>query len=114
MVAKRRPHGSPRWRFLVERPTGYNPATRADGIPGTPWGRTWTLERDDGERRVVDVEANSAALEAYLAGTLPKAGRVAIQSEGRAAIEKHLGEKDLPRRIRITGTGVRGSVGKKG
>jgi hypothetical protein len=94
------------WRFLADRPTPYNPAVRPDRNADVPWGRAWTL--DDGRKRVVvEVEANRAALDAYLAGTLPQTGRLAIQSEGRSAIEKHLGERKLPARLLVTAGGVR-------
>ncbi len=71
------------------------------------WGRTWTLERDDGKRAVVEVETSQAALDAYAAGTLPRTARLAIQTEGRSAFTEHLGDARLPKRIHITGVGVR-------
>jgi hypothetical protein len=95
------------WRFLVETPTAYNPSTRAKSRRGSPWGRAWTLERDDGKRACVEVETTQAALDAYLAGTLPKTARVAIQTEGRSAVARHLGDAKLPAVIHITGAGIR-------
>jgi hypothetical protein len=96
-----------RWRFLVEMPAPYNPSTRPDGMRESQWGRTWTLERDDGKRAVVEIETSQAALDAYIAGTLPPTARLAIQTEGRSAIEEHLGEAKLPTAIHITGAGIR-------
>jgi hypothetical protein len=95
------------WRFLVERPTAYNPSTRAKSKSDSHWGRTWTLERDDGKRARVDVETSPAALDAYLAGALPETARVAIQTEGRSAIARHLDDTRLPAAIQITGAGIR-------
>jgi len=95
-----------RWRFLADVPSPYNPTARPGGSADIPWGRAWTLA-DTRTRVVVEVEANAAALKAYLAGTLPSTGRRALQSEGRTAIEKHLGERKLPARILITAGGVR-------
>jgi hypothetical protein len=97
----------PRWRFLVEMPTAYNPSSRPDGMQESAWGRTWTLERDDGKRAVVEIETNQAALDAYVAGTLPKAARLAIQTEGRSALEEKLGNAKLPSVLHITGAGIR-------
>ena len=97
----------PRWRFLVETPGAYNPSTRPEGMQESQWGRTWTLERDDGARAQVQVETSPEALDAYVAGTLPKTARRAIQTEGRSALEDHLADAKLPRLIRITGTGIR-------
>ena len=96
-----------RWRFLVDRPTAYNPSTRSKRMLGSNWGRAWTLERDDGKRAHVDVETSAAALDAYLAGTLPMTAREAIQTEGRSAIARHLGDAKLPAVIHITGAGIR-------
>jgi hypothetical protein len=42
-----------------------------------------------------------------MAGTLPQTGRLAIQTEGRSAIESHLGDRKLPTHILITASGVR-------
>ena len=95
-----------RWRFLADVPSAYNPTTRPDGRADIPWGRAWTLANER-RRVVVEVEANKAALDAYLGGTLPRTGRLALQSEGRTAIEKHLGERKLPARILVTAGGVR-------
>jgi hypothetical protein len=97
-----------RWRFLTETPTAYNPSARAKSKHGGAWGRAWTLERDDGRRAHVDVETSPAALDAYLAGTLPKSAREAIQTEGRSAIARHLADTKLPTVIYITGAGIRG------
>ncbi len=95
-----------RRRFLVERPTPYNPTVRPNGTASVPWGRAWTLA--DGDRQVVvEVEANAAALEAYVNGTLPQTGRLAIQTEGRSAIESHLEDRTLPKHLMITAGGVR-------
>jgi hypothetical protein len=94
------------WRFLVEVPNAYNPTVRTGGRVDVPWGRSWSLARDDA-RAVVEVEASAKALEAYAQGTLPKTGRIAIQTEGRSAIERYLGERKLPPRILITAAGVR-------
>ena len=107
MVRKRKRDGTPRWRLLVEAPTPYNPTVRPGGTADVPWGRAWTLGGDTGRRVVVEVEANAAALAAYSDGTLPKTGRLAIQSEGRSAIECRLGDRKLPARILITASGVR-------
>jgi len=96
-----------RWRFLAELPTAYNPSTRPGGDPESQWGRTWMLERDDGKRAEVDVETSKAALEAYLAGTLPMTARRAIQTEGRSALQDRLGDAKLPSRIHVTEGGVR-------
>ncbi len=93
-------------QFLVERPTPYNPSVRPKGTAAVPWGRAWTLA-DGNKRVVVEVEANAAALDAYMAGTLPQTGRLAIQTEGRSAIESHLGDRKLPTHILITASGVR-------
>jgi hypothetical protein len=106
MAGKRREDAAPRWRFLVERPTAYNPSVRPDGTDAVPWGRSWTLA-SDAKRVLVEVEATAAALAAYTDGTLPKTGRRAIQSEGRSAVETYLSERKLPDRIRITAQGVR-------
>jgi len=95
-------------QFLVERPTPYNPSVRPKGTAAVPWGRAWTLA-DGNKRVVVEVEANAAALDAYVAGTLPQTGRLAIQTEGRSAIESHLGDRTLPTHILITAAGVRRS-----
>ena len=97
----------PRWRFLVELPGAYNPSTRPGGLAESMWGRSWTLEREDGRQAVVHVEASPEALAAYLKGTLPQTARHAIQTEGRSAVERHLAEKRLPELIHITGGGVR-------
>jgi len=107
MMRRRQRSDEPRWRFIVDGPSPYNPSVRPGGKKDFQWGRTWTLQRDDGERALVEVEANAAALEAYVDGTISKAGRVAIQTEGRSAVEAHLTEDDLPDRIHITKTGVR-------
>jgi hypothetical protein len=96
-----------RWRFLAELPAAYNPSTRPSGDPATHWGRTWSLERDDGKRAEVEIETSKAALDAYLAGTLPMTARRAIQTEGRSALDDRLGDAKLPSRIHITETGVR-------
>jgi hypothetical protein len=93
-------------QFLVERPTPYNPTVRPKGTENVPWGRAWTLV-DGAKHVVVEVEANAAALEAYVNGTLPQTGRLAIQTEGRSAIESHLDDRKLPTRILITAGGVR-------
>jgi hypothetical protein len=93
-------------QFLVERPTPYNPSVRPKGTAAVPWGRAWTLA-DGNKRIVVEVEASAAALDAYMAGTLPQTGRLAIQTEGRSAIESHLGDRKLPTHILITASGVR-------
>ena len=62
----------------------------------------------DGDRQVVvEVEANAAALEAYVNGSLPQTGRLAIQTEGRSAIEAHLDDRTLPKHLKITAGGVR-------
>lgn len=106
MARKRKHHDEPRWRFLVDAPSPYNPTVRPNGTADIPWGRAWTLAHG-GVRVVVEVEANAAALDAYVKGTLPKTGRRAFQSEGRSAIEKHLAERRLPARILITAGGVR-------
>jgi hypothetical protein len=95
------------WRFLVDTPTAYTPSSRANSARDSPWGRAWTLERDDGKRALVEVETNQAALDAYLARTLPQTARTAIQTEGRSAIEHHLGDAKLPALIHITGAGIR-------
>ncbi|TML91513.1 MAG: hypothetical protein E6G08_00430 [Actinobacteria bacterium] len=79
---------------------------RPEGTAAVPWGRAWTLARD-GKSVVVEVEASAAAIAAYVDGTLPKPGRLAIQSEGRSAVEKYLAERKLPSRILITAQGVR-------
>ena len=97
---------APRWRFLVDMPTAYNPSSRPEGMRDSRWGRTWTLERDDGKRALVEIETSQAALDAYVAGTLAKTARLAIQTEGRSAIEAHLGDAKLPAMIHITGSGV--------
>ena len=96
-----------RWRFLVEMPTPYNPSSRPEGMRESQWGRTWTLERDDGKRAVVEIEASQVALDAYVARTLPKTARRAIQTEGRSAFEGQLGDAKLPGMIHITGAGIR-------
>lgn len=101
----RRRHAA-EWRFLTEVPNAYNPTVRPDGSVDVPWGRSWLLAREDA-RAVVEVEASTAALEAYAKGTLPKTGRVAIQTEGRSAVERHLGDRKLPERILITAAGLR-------
>jgi hypothetical protein len=93
-------------QFLVERPTPYNPTVRPKGTADVPWGRAWTL-LDGAKRVVVEVEANAAALEAYANGTLPQTGRLAIQTEGRSAIESHLDDQKLPTHLVITAAGVR-------
>jgi hypothetical protein len=93
-------------RFLVDVPTPYNPTVRPNGTADVPWGRAWTLA-ENGEQIVVEVEASAAALEAYVNGTLPKTGRLAIQTEGRSAIESHLEDHSLPRQLKITAAGVR-------
>lgn len=100
-----RKRGEP-WRFLHDVPNAYNPAVRADGSPEVPWGRAWSLARA-GDRALVEVEANAASLAAYAAGTLPKTGRLAIQTEGRSAVERYLGERALPRRLLVTAGGIR-------
>ena len=105
MARKQAPAESQR-RFLVERPTPYNPTVRPGGSADVPWGRAWTLA-DGTDRVVIEVEANAAALAAYRDGTLPQTGRLAIQSEGRSAIESHLGDRKLPQSILITAAGVR-------
>lgn len=95
-----------RRRFLVDMPTPYNPTVRPDGTADVPWGRAWTLA--DGDKQVVvEVEANAAALEAYVNGSLPQTGRLAIQTEGRSAIEAHLDDRTLPKHLKITAGGVR-------
>jgi hypothetical protein len=96
-----------RWRFLANVPTPYNPSTRPGGDTESQWGRTWSLERDDGRRAEVEVETSKAALDAYLAGTLPMTARRAIQTEGRSALEDRIGDAKLPSRIHITERGVR-------
>jgi hypothetical protein len=96
-----------RWTFLAELPAAFNPSTRPGGDPATHWGRTWTLERDDGKRAEVEIETTSAAIDAYLAGTLPMTARRAIQTEGRSALDDRLGDTKLPSRIHITERGVR-------
>lgn len=96
----------PRWRFLAATPVAYNPSSRPDGLAESQWGRTWTLERDDGRRALVEVETNRAALDAYLDGSLPKTARRAIQTEGRSAVEEHLGDAKLPALLHITAAGV--------
>jgi hypothetical protein len=96
-----------RWRFLAELPAAYNPSTRPGGNADTHWGRTWTLERDDGKRAEVEIETSPAAIDAYLAGTLPMTARRAIQTEGRSALDDRLGDAKLPSRIHITERGVR-------
>jgi hypothetical protein len=88
-------------------PVAYNPSTRPGGDADTHWGRTWTLERDDGRRVEVEIETSPAAIDAYLAGTLPMTARRAIQTEGRSALEARLREAKLPSRIHITEGGVR-------
>jgi hypothetical protein len=106
MAGKRKHDTGPHWRFLVEKPTAYNPSVRPDGKDAVPWGRAWTLA--SGRKPVVvEVEASAAAIAAYVDGTLPKTGRRAIQSEGRSAIETYLSERKLPDRILITVQGVR-------
>jgi hypothetical protein len=105
-MARKRRSPDARRQFLVERPTPYNPTVRPKGTDTVPWGRAWTLA--DGDKRVVvEVEANAAALDAYAAGTLPQTGRLAIQTEGKSAIESHLGDRTLPTHILITAAGVR-------
>jgi hypothetical protein len=96
-----------RWRFLAELPGAYNPSTRPGGDAESHWGRRWWLERDDGKRAEVEIETSKAAIDAYLAGTLPMTARRAIQTEGRSALEDRLGEAKLPSRIHITEGGVR-------
>jgi hypothetical protein len=107
-MARKRKSPDAQRQFLVDRPTPYNPTVRPKGTDTVPWGRAWTLA--DGDKRVVvEVEANAAALDAYMAGTLPQTGRLAIQTEGRSAIESHLGDRTLPTHILITAAGVRSS-----
>lgn len=96
-----------RWRFLVHGPEPYNPSAESKATADSSWGRRWTLGRDDGEQCTVEVEATTSALDAYNAGSLPATARRAIQSEGRSAVEGHLGDRSLPARITITPTGVR-------
>jgi hypothetical protein len=96
-----------RWRFLVDSPAAYNPSSRPDGLPDSAWGRTWTLERTDGTRALVRVEASAAAIAAYMDGTLPQKARRAIQTEGRSAVEQYLGETSLPGAIHVTSSAVR-------
>jgi hypothetical protein len=96
-----------RWRFLVQGPEAYNPSVGSEATADSSWGRRWTLGRDDGKQCSVEVEASSSALDAYNAGSLPATARRAIQSEGRSAVEGHLGDRSLPMRITITPTGVR-------
>ena len=96
-----------RWRFLAELPAAYNPSTRPGGDAETHWGRRWSLERDDGKRAEIEIETSKAALDAYLAGTLPMTARRAIQTEGRSALDDHLGDAKLPGLIHITERGVR-------
>ena len=96
-----------RWRFLADLPAAYNPSTRPGGDGETHWGRTWSLERDDGKRAEVEIETSKPALDAYLAGTLPMTARRAIQTEGRSALEGRLGDAKLPSRIQISERGVR-------
>jgi hypothetical protein len=98
--------GEARWRFLVDRPAPYNPTVREGGTPDVPWGRGWTLGRE-GRRALVEVEANAAALEAYRDGTLPAGCRLAIQTEGRSAVEEHLDDRRPPRRLVVTAAGIR-------
>ena len=98
---------TPRWTFLAELPGAYNPSTRPDGMRDSAWGRTWLLERDDGTQAEVQVETSPAALDAYSAGTLPKTARLAIQTEGRSALEGHLADAKLPKLIHITPSGIR-------
>ena len=72
--------------------------------------RLVTLAGDIVGRRVaaiVTTGGGAAALAAYRDGTLPQTGRLAIQSEGRSAIESHLGDRKLPQSILITAAGVR-------
>lgn len=96
-----------RWRFLAELPAAYNPSTRPGGDAETHWGRRWSLERDDGKRAEIEIETSKAALDAYLAGTLPMTARRAIQTEGRSALDDRLGDAKLPSLIHITERGVR-------